>query len=72
MTPDKELILYTDISLEIMKIKTKILIWLILFAIFDLIIPFPITAVVLLYVLFYKPIWFQECVKDIYDISSEV
>jgi hypothetical protein len=53
-----------------MKIKTKILIWLILFAIFDLIIPFPITAVVLLYVLFEKPAWFQECVKDIYDIKE--
>jgi hypothetical protein len=53
-----------------MKIKTKLLIWLILFAIFDLVIPFPITAVVLLYVLFNKPTWFQECVNDIYDIKE--
>ncbi len=53
-----------------MKIKTKIQIWLILFALFDLIIPFPITAVVLLYVLFEKPTWFQEWVKDIYDIKK--
>ena len=54
----------------LMRLKTKILIWLILFAIFDLIIPFPITAVVLLHVLFKKPTWFQECVKDIYDIKE--
>ena len=53
-----------------MKIKTKILIWLIFFALFDLIIPFPITAAVLLYVLFEKPTWFQECVQEIYDIKE--
>ena len=53
-----------------MKIETKILIWLIVFALFDLIIPFPITAVVLLYVLFEKPAWFQEYVKDIYELKE--
>jgi len=49
-----------------MKTKTKILIYLILLAIFDLIIPFPITAVILLYVLFNRPVWFKKYVKDIY------
>ncbi len=53
-----------------MRTETKILIYLILFAIFDLIIPLPIIAAVLLYVLFKKPIWFQECVKDIYDLNK--
>ncbi len=53
-----------------MKIRTKILVWLIVFAIFDTIIPLPITAAVLLYVLFEKPTWFQECVKNIYDIKE--
>jgi len=53
-----------------MKIKTKILIWLVLFAILELIIPFPITAIVLIYVLFYKPTWFKEYVKDIYEIEE--
>ena len=50
-----------------MKIKTKIFICLILFAIFDLVIPFPITAVVLIYVVVKRPVWFKEYVKDIYD-----
>ena len=53
-----------------MKTKTKIFIYLIFFAIFDLIIPFPITAVVLLYVLFKRPVWFQEYVKNIYDFKE--
>jgi len=57
-------------SLIYMKTKTKIFIFLILFAIFDLIIPFPITAVVLLYVFFKRPVWFKEYVKDIYDIKE--
>jgi len=65
-----KLTLNTNIRLEIMKIKTKILIWLVLFAILDLIIPFPITAIVLIYVLFYKPTWFKEYVKDIYEIEE--
>ena len=49
-----------------MKTKTKILIHLILLAIFDLIIPLPITAVILIYVLFNRPVWFKKYVKDIY------
>lgn len=52
-----------------MKIKSKILICLILLSVFDFIIPFPITAVILLYVLFNKPIWFKKYVKDIYRSS---
>ncbi len=53
-----------------MKTETKILIYLIIFAIFDLIIPIPITAVILIYVLFEKPIWFKDYVMDIYDKTS--
>jgi len=52
-----------------MKIKTKILIYLIILAIFDLIIPFPITAVILFYVLFNRPVWFKKYVKEIYRDS---
>jgi len=52
-----------------MKTKSKIIIYLVLLAVFDLIIPFPITAVILLYVLFNKPIWFKKYVKDIYRSS---
>jgi hypothetical protein len=53
-----------------MKIKTKILIYIILLAVFDLIIPLPITAAILLYVLFNRPGWFQEWVNDIYDSKN--
>ena len=49
-----------------MSLKNKLLIYLIIFALFDLIIPFPITAVILIYVLFEKPQWFKEYVTDIY------
>jgi len=53
-----------------MKIKTKLLIWLILMAIVDLIIPLPLSALFLLYVLFNKPPWFREWVRDIYDLKK--
>jgi lipopolysaccharide/colanic/teichoic acid biosynthesis glycosyltransferase len=54
-----------------MKTKTKILIYLIIFAIVDLVIPFPITAVILIYVLFEKPGWFKDYVTDIYEKTSK-
>jgi hypothetical protein len=50
-----------------MKLENKILIYLILFAIFDLIIPVPITAIILIYVLFEKPPWFKKLVSQIYN-----
>ena len=49
-----------------MKTSRKILIWLILFAIIDTVIPLPITAIVLLYVLQEKPDWFEKLVVQIY------
>lgn len=53
-----------------MDLKNKLLIYLIIFAIFDLIIPFPITAVILMYVLFEKPGWFKDYVIEIYNIGQ--
>jgi hypothetical protein len=50
-----------------MKTKNKLLAYLIIFAIFDLIIPFPITAAILIYVLFERPAWFKEYVEEIYS-----
>lgn len=47
--------------------KTKILIYLIIFAIFDMVIPIPFTAILLIYVLLKKPGWFQKIVTDIYN-----
>lgn len=49
-----------------MKTKNKLLLYLFSCAILDLIIPFPITAVILIYVISEKPIWFREYVTDIY------
>ena len=46
--------------------KTRILIYLIGLAVVDTIIPIPITAVVLIHVLYQKPRWFREWVEQIY------
>lgn len=50
-----------------MKIQIKLLIYLAILAVFDLIIPFPITAVILIYVLFSQPAWFKEFVDNVYN-----
>lgn len=49
-----------------MSLKTQILIYLVLIAILDTVIPVPITAIVLIYVLFQKPVWFRQWVDGIY------
>jgi hypothetical protein len=49
-----------------MSIKTNIWIYLILLALFDTIIPLPITALVLIYVVLQKPDWFKTWVDRIY------
>jgi hypothetical protein len=46
--------------------RTQLLVYLILLAVLDTVIPVPITALVLLYVLFQKPQWFMDWVDDIY------
>ena len=49
-----------------MKSNTKILIYLFIFAIFDMIIPIPFTAILLIYVLLDKPLWFKKMVTEVY------
>jgi hypothetical protein len=49
-----------------MSTRTQILIYILVLAVFDTIIPIPITALVLIHVLYQKPPWFREWVKDIY------
>lgn len=49
-----------------MSLRNKILLGLIAFAIFDIAIPIPITALFLLYVLSSKPSWFLQWVKEAY------
>ena len=49
-----------------MKLKTKLLIFAAIFAIFDLLIPIPFSAFLLLYILLEKPLWFKKMVDEIY------
>jgi len=50
-----------------MKESTKILVFLIMFAVFDTVIPVPITAIILIYVLLEKPEWFKSIVSKVYN-----
>ncbi len=49
-----------------MKKSTKILIGLILIGLIDIVIPIPILAFTLIYVILERPPWFREIVDDIY------
>ena len=49
-----------------MKTSTKILVYLVFIALADGIIPVPIAALLLIYVLYQKPSWFKEIVLEIY------
>ncbi len=50
----------------ILSTRTQILIYLALFAIIDAVIPIPVTAMILIMVLFQKPAWFKDWVEEIY------
>ena len=50
-----------------MKTTNRILIYLIIFAIIDTVIPIPLTALLLIYILTEKPEWFKDLVARIYD-----
>lgn len=50
-----------------MKMTNSILIYLIIFAIIDTVIPIPLTALLLIYVLTEKPEWFKNLVTRIYN-----
>ena len=49
-----------------MKTTTKILAYLVAMALVDIVIPVPIAAFMLIYVLYLKPAWFREVVEDVY------
>jgi len=49
-----------------MKSKTKILTFLIILAVLDMVIPIPFTTLLLIYILFEKPPWFKNMVTEIY------
>lgn len=46
--------------------ETQILIYVILLLLVDTVIPLPITAVMLLYVVLQRPVWFTELYHQIY------
>jgi hypothetical protein len=49
-----------------MSLNSKILLYLIVFAVLDMIIPIPFSALLLIYVLVERPSWFIDLVNDIY------
>jgi hypothetical protein len=49
-----------------MTLKTKCLIGLIALCIVDVLIPIPIVGMILIYVLFQRPPWFADAVREIY------
>ena len=50
-----------------MKKKKKIMAYTSILAILDMIIPIPFTALILIYVIFEKPTWFENLVDEIYN-----
>jgi hypothetical protein len=53
-----------------MTIKTKCLITLILLAMVDTVIPFPIIGAILIYVLLQRPPWFRNVVAELYGATG--
>lgn len=49
-----------------MKLKNKILISLIILAVFDMVIPIPFTTIFLIYVLIERPPWFKKMIDEVY------
>ena len=50
-----------------MSMKTKLLISLVLLGLVDVVLPIPILCIVLIYVIWQKPPWFREMVREIYN-----
>ncbi|MCB0284645.1 MAG: hypothetical protein KDF60_18830 [Calditrichaeota bacterium] len=50
-----------------MTTKNKFILALIIIAVFDAIIPIPFMAIMLIYVVLEKPVWFKQYVDDIYN-----
>jgi hypothetical protein len=50
-----------------MKTNSKIILYLSILALLDMIIPIPFTALMLIYVIFEKPAWFRKLVTEIYN-----
>ncbi|BBO85019.1 hypothetical protein DSCO28_55850 [Desulfosarcina ovata subsp. sediminis] len=46
--------------------KIQMLVYVIILAVFDTVIPIPMTALIFIYVIFQKPQWFRDWVEEIY------
>ena len=51
-----------------MSTKTKVLITLAILAVFDTVIPVPITALIVIYAILQKPPWAIDLIRDIYGM----
>lgn len=49
-----------------MKASTRVMIYLVIFAVIDIVIPVPITALILIYVVLERPPWFRNLISEIY------
>jgi len=49
-----------------MSMKTQLIVALILMGVVDVVIPIPITSLVLIYVVVQRPPWFKDIVRKIY------
>ncbi|UCD87466.1 MAG: hypothetical protein JSV01_06860 [Desulfobacterales bacterium] len=50
-----------------MALQTKCLIGLVMLAVVDAVIPFPILGMILIYVVLQKPLWFRKMVGELYE-----
>lgn len=50
-----------------MDVKTKIIIFLSILALLDMVIPIPFTALMLIYVVMDRPSWFMDYVNQVYN-----
>ncbi len=50
-----------------MSAKTQIITSLIALGLIDVVLPIPIVALILIYVVVQRPVWFTDMVRDIYD-----
>lgn len=50
-----------------MSSRAHYLVWLIGLALFDIFIPVPLAAGLMIYVVLRRPLWFREIVREIYD-----
>ena len=59
--------IHQNLKIFFMAKNKKIIIYLSIIALLDMVIPIPFTALMLIYVILEKPAWFKNLVTDIYD-----